>query len=95
LLGKTDIPHTRVNRLDDLLDNEHLKAVNFFEEYEHPTEGTMRRIRSPYTIEGVGQSDDLPSPRLGEANESILKELGLEAAAIKELDEKGVISLDN
>ena len=94
LLGKTDIPHTRVNQLDDLLENEHLKAVGFFEEYEHPTEGTMRRIRSPFTIEGVEQSEDLPSPRLGEANESILKELGLEAEAIRQLEEKGVICLN-
>ncbi len=91
LLGKSDIPHTRVNRLDDLLENEHLKAVGFFEEYEHPTEGAMRRIRSPYTIEGVEQSDDLPTPRLGEANETILKELGLEPEAIRQLQEKGVI----
>lgn len=91
LLGKTDIPHTRVNKLDDLLTDEHLNAVNFFEEYEHPTEGAMRRIRSPFTMQGVEQSDDIPTPNLGEANESILKELGLNAEAIKQLEEKGVI----
>ncbi len=54
----------------------------------------MRRIRSPFTIEGVEQSEDLPSPRLGEANQSILKELGLEAEAIRQLEEKGVICLN-
>ena len=92
LLGTTDIPHTRVNRLDDLLTNEHLRAVNFFEEYEHPTEGAMRRVRSPYTIHGIEQSDDIPTPSLGEANMSLLKELGLDAEEIKQLAEKGVIS---
>ena len=92
LLSETDIPYTKVNRLDDLLENEHLQAVKFFEEYEHPTEGTMRRIRSPYTIEGVEKTEDLPTPHLGEANESILTELGLDTAEIKQLEEKGVIS---
>lgn len=90
-LGKTDIPHTRVNRLNDLLENEHLQAVNFFEEYEHPTEGSMRQIRSPFIIDGIEQSADLPTPNLGEANESILNELGLDAEAIRLLEEKGVI----
>jgi crotonobetainyl-CoA:carnitine CoA-transferase CaiB-like acyl-CoA transferase len=92
LLDSTDIPHTRVNRLDDLLTNEHLRAVNFFEEYEHPTEGTLRRVRSPYTIHGIEQGDDIPTPRLGEANMSLLKELGLDGEEIKQLAEKGVIS---
>ena len=93
LLATTDIPHTRVNRLDDLLNNEHLQAVGLFEEYQHPTEGAMRRIRSPFTMQGVAQTDDLPTPNLGEANESILHELGLDTAAIKALQEKGVIGL--
>ena len=92
LLDSTDIPHTRVNRLDDLLTNEHLRAVNFFEEYEHPTEGTLRRVRSPYTIHGIERGDDIPTPRLGEANMSLLKELGLDGEEIKQLAEKGVIS---
>lgn len=91
ILSKTDIPHTRVNRLDDLIDNEHLRAVGLFEEYEHPTEGAMRQIRSPFTMQGVEQSDDLPTPRLGEANLSILQELGLDIEAIKQLEENGVI----
>ena len=90
-LGKTDIPHTRVNQMDDLLTDEHLNAVGFFEEYEHPTEGAMRRIRSPYTMQGVEQTEDIPTPSLGEANQSILQELGLEAEAIRQLEEKGVI----
>ena len=95
LLARTDIPHSRVNRLDDLLTNEHVRAVGLFEEYEHPTEGAMRRIRSPFTIKGIEQADDIPTPRLGEANESLLKELGLDAQAIRQLHEKGVISLTN
>ena len=91
LLATTDIPHTRVNEMDDLLTNEHLLAVDFFEEYEHPTEGTLRRIRSPFTMQGVEQTADIPTPRLGEANESILMELGLDSAEIEALTEKGVI----
>ena len=91
LLSKTDIPHTRVNEMDDLLTNEHLQAVEFFQEYDHPTEGALRRVRSPFTMHGIEQSEDAPTPCLGEANESLLQELGFDAEAITLLAEKGVI----
>lgn len=44
LLGDADIPATAVNSLDDLLEDPHLRAVGFWQEFDHPTEG---RIRMP------------------------------------------------
>ena len=38
-LENSDIPHTIVPTLEDILENEHLQAINFFPEYEHPSEG--------------------------------------------------------
>lgn len=93
LLREADIPHMRVNHLDDLLEDEHLKAVGLFEEYEHPTEGPMRCVRSSYRMQGVEQSEDKPAQQLGEANARILAELGLDQGEMESLQEAGVIKL--
>jgi len=42
-----DIPASPVNSLEDLLDDPHLRAVGFWEEIEHPTEGRLRVTAPP------------------------------------------------
>ena len=41
LLKKYEIPHGLVNRLQDLKDDTHLKELNFFRPYNHPTAGAL------------------------------------------------------
>ena len=57
LLANADIPHSRVNTPEALLDDPHLKATGFFQPVAHPTEGPMlataipvRFSRTPGTI---------------------------------------------
>ena len=76
MLQNANIPHTKVNRLDDLLENEHLNEVEFFKEYEHPSEGPMRQVRSHYSMEGIGSEADRPTQRIGESTEKILQNVG-------------------
>ena len=38
LLKQAEIPSSAVNRLEDLAEDEHLKAVNFFRAFHHPSE---------------------------------------------------------
>jgi 3-oxoacyl-ACP reductase-like protein len=47
LLEKADVPAGPLHSLKSLLDDEHLKAVGFFERHEHPTEGTVISLRPP------------------------------------------------
>ena len=91
LLRHANIPHTKVNRLDDLLDNKHLKEVGLFKEYEHPSEGPMRQVRSHYTMEGVEQVEDKVTQLIGQSTEKILMSVGYTSDEINSFANDNVI----
>lgn len=64
LLRALDIPCTQVNSLDDLLDDPHLADVELFQDIEHPSEGALRSIRSPFWVDGAEEHPDKPAPEL-------------------------------
>ena len=85
ILKKYDIPFGLVNKLENLKNDTHLKAVNFFKTFKHPTEG---KIIIPKT--GIRfNKKDLPlqrhQPKLGENSEEILKQLGFKSEEIKKI----------
>ncbi|EMT0931226.1 CoA transferase [Acinetobacter baumannii] len=47
LLKDADIPMAKVNTVESLLDDEHLKHIGFFKVYQHPTEGNIRLTDIP------------------------------------------------
>lgn len=65
---EADIPACRVNSVDDLFDDPHLRAVGFFSEVEHPSEGTLLMPRSPLVFSGTPLEVRYLAPRLGENN---------------------------
>jgi crotonobetainyl-CoA:carnitine CoA-transferase CaiB-like acyl-CoA transferase len=89
VLAAADIPCSRVNDFADLLENEHLRAVEMFEDIDHPSEGATRVLRSPFTIAGTARAPDAPAPRLGEDTRVILSEAGLSESEIRGLLETG------
>jgi formyl-CoA transferase len=78
--------------LNDLLKNEHLQKVKLFEEYQHPSEGSMRQVRSHYSVTGVEKSADKPAQLIGQSTEEILTNLGLNSEEIQQLAAAGVIN---
>lgn len=64
LLTAEDVPCSRVNSIDDLLADEHLKAVNFFSVSTHPTEGDLVNIRPPVLFSRTPCEINLPPPDL-------------------------------
>ena len=93
ILRDANIPHTKVNHLDDLFEDAHLKDVNLFKEYEHPTEGPMRQVRSHYSMEGVEEKEDAPTQRIGQSTDKVLLELGYSAEAISRLVKAQVLKI--
>jgi crotonobetainyl-CoA:carnitine CoA-transferase CaiB-like acyl-CoA transferase len=89
VLAAQDIPCAPVNRLEDLLQDDHLADVGFFQPVQHPDEGEMVALRSPFRLYGApdgaaeaaegdgrtGRGDTL-APRLGEHGLIILRDSG-------------------
>jgi crotonobetainyl-CoA:carnitine CoA-transferase CaiB-like acyl-CoA transferase len=71
LLREGDIPACRVNSVDELFDNEHLAAVGFFSEVDHPTEGRLRLPRSPLLFSRTPLEVRHLAPPLGYHNQEL------------------------
>ena len=68
IFEKVDVPCQRYNTIEDLIDDPHLEDVGFFLEKTHPSEGLIRKTRTPNTFSGGGRQDGCllytsPSPR--------------------------------
>jgi len=76
LCREHDIPCQKVNGIEDLLEDEHLRHVGFFQEVDHPTEGRIRQMRpAAYWSHADVSTRRLP-PRIGEHSVEVLREAG-------------------
>ncbi len=66
------IPIMRANTLDEVLDDPHLKAVDFFELREHPTEGTWRAMKPPVKFSKTPATIRRDPPRPGQDTKDIV-----------------------
>lgn len=73
LLDEHQIPAMRYNRMDDLLTEEHLKAVDFFQHREGPHMHGYRSMRHPVAFSATPASTYADPPRIGEHDEEIKK----------------------
>jgi crotonobetainyl-CoA:carnitine CoA-transferase CaiB-like acyl-CoA transferase len=85
LLKQADIPAAAMNTPTSLLDDEHMKAVDFFRLTEHPSEGTIRVMAIPQTWSESQPEIRRHAPRLGEHTSEILGEYGFSAGEIGDL----------
>ena len=85
LLDGTDIPHSVLNELEDLLDDPHLAAIGFWQMADHPTEGMLRLPMNPILMQASPSAIRLLPPRLGEHTRDVLEEHGFAAEVIETL----------
>ncbi|AJB27914.1 CaiB/BaiF CoA transferase family protein [Bordetella pertussis] len=72
-----DIPVQKMNDLQDILDDPHLNAIDYFQEHPHPTEGTIRTTAPPVEWSGTPGGYRRHAPRLGEHTLEVLREAGI------------------
>ncbi len=80
-----DIPASPMNSLADVFADPHLAAIDFFEQITHPTEGRLVAMKTPSEWSATQPGYRRHAPSLGEHTREILREAGLEDAAIDTL----------
>jgi formyl-CoA transferase len=92
LCDRLDIPATRLWSIQDLPNHPHLKAVDFFEHVEHPTEGPIRSVRTPTLFGATPAQTPRPAPHIGQHTEELLREAGYDGKAIAEMSSRGIVA---
>jgi len=91
IFDRLDIPCAAVNTLDSLIDDEHLRAVGFFKQVDHPTEGSIRVAQVAAKWSASPPGADRECPRLGEHSAEILRELGCTPEEIERLTREKIV----
>jgi crotonobetainyl-CoA:carnitine CoA-transferase CaiB-like acyl-CoA transferase len=75
ILKDADIPMTPVRAPADLLHDEHLRQTGFFQEQQHPSEGTIRALGVPVRFSRTPGAIRRPAPALDADRASVLAEV--------------------
>src|SRR6185436_3027364 len=84
-LDDADIPVMPMHTVESILEDPHMKAIDFFEIVEHPSEGRIRSMAVPGTWSASQPKVTRLAPRLGEHTREILAEAGLTDAEVSSL----------
>jgi crotonobetainyl-CoA:carnitine CoA-transferase CaiB-like acyl-CoA transferase len=95
ICDEAQIPCMPVVDIEDLMEDEHLKAVGLFEKHHHPSEGETILVRPPVKFSKSPGSIRSHAPRFGEHGAEILRELGYDAATIAEMVASGALITDD
>jgi len=77
VLDRLDIPAMPMHTADSLIDDAHLKAIDFFRIVEHPSEGKIREMDIPGTWSKTQPTVRRRAPLLGEHTAEVLREFGM------------------
>jgi crotonobetainyl-CoA:carnitine CoA-transferase CaiB-like acyl-CoA transferase len=89
-LARANIPVQKVNRKEDLLNDEQLLASGFWKFINHPTEGLLRMTDPPVRFTQTPSSIRTPPPQLGQHSREVLAEAGYREDEIENFLQKGI-----
>ncbi|HEX3486471.1 MAG TPA: CoA transferase [Micropepsaceae bacterium] len=89
ILLAAGIPAGPILNYAQALASDHAKAREAVMEFEHPVEGTVKSIGFPVKLSETKQRVRLPPPLLGQHNDEILRELGVDDKTREQLRAEG------
>lgn len=92
ILNRLDVPCSRVNSLDDLLEDEHLADVGFFKPQGDFPSYIARSLPQPVVFSGIEPTADKPAPVHGSDTREILRTCGYADADIDTMIKAGVVA---
>lgn len=91
LCEEWQIPAMPIVDIDDLMEDEHLKAVGMFEIHQHPSEGETVLVRPPVKFSKSPSEIRRHAPLFGEHGPEVLRELGYDEQTIATLTASGAL----
>jgi len=88
VLDEQDIPNGPMHSLQELLHDPYLKETGFFLHYDHPSEGPAVTTAVPVAFSATPGGVHRPPPLLGEHNQEVFAEIGLDQLQIERLTKK-------
>ncbi len=85
LFEQADIPAARMLSLDEILEDEHVRATGFVRRVRHPSEGALRAAAIPTEWSASQPQERLHAPGLGENTVEVLAESGYSPEEIAQL----------
>jgi crotonobetainyl-CoA:carnitine CoA-transferase CaiB-like acyl-CoA transferase len=89
ILGALDIPSGPVNTLPDLFADEYLQETEFFQQMQHPLDGTVTVTAIPARFSASPPSVRRLWPALGQHTEEVLREIGCDERQIEAITTAG------
>jgi len=93
LLLRIDVPHTAFAKLTEITEQPHLKAVEMFQQLDHPTEGKILQARPPARFSASPAGIHRMAPGLGEHTREVLREVGFAGEEIDRLIETKAVGV--
>jgi crotonobetainyl-CoA:carnitine CoA-transferase CaiB-like acyl-CoA transferase len=92
LLEEAGVPCGVLNRIDQVVDDPHVRAREFVRDLPHTKLGRVRVTGSPMRFSRTPVRLDHAGPLLGEHTLEVLGELGLDERDVADLEEQGVVA---
>ena len=91
ILLKEAIPCTRIQTVDQLVQDPQVIALDIIRPFKHPKIDNFRLVDHPISYDGVRSYRQDPPPELGEHSESVLRSFGYDEAELEKMRKDGTL----